>query len=163
MLERFTEEEIAQIKRELGQLERKAQKSKLVEQEMVRLEKLFPRGKYLVTGSVSYRNTISELKEDMMAICDHITHNYTLKAKPTARHKGEHYVRAGCVPGEVSEIYRQAFSDLVDVIEKWYIPWDLVMDEEPESDEPTEPVFVPDSRDSRHLVKLKPGVKKPEI
>lgn len=126
MLERFTEEEIAQIKRELSERDRKAQKSKLVENEMRRLEALFPRNKYQVTGSVSYRNTITELKEYLLAVCDHITHNYTLRAKPTMRQKGEHYVRATCVPGEIEERYRQAFSDLVDVIEKHYLPWDKV-------------------------------------
>ena len=114
----------------------------------------------MVTGSVSYRNTLSELKEDLLAICDHITHNYTLKTKPTLRHKSAHHVRAACVPGEISERYRQAFSEIVDVIEKYYLPWEGAADQEAER-KPTprpEPVFGPDPGDSRHLVKLKPGV-----
>lgn len=168
MLEKFTEEEIEQIKQELKTRDRKAQKGKLIEQQMVRLEKLFPRDKCQVTGSVSYRHTITELKECLLTVCDHITHNYALKKKGTARCGGEHYVRAAFIPAEVEDRYREAFTMLVDVIEEWYLPWpegERMAEEnrkaaEKEREKMKE-AWEQDAwkRDHDPLVRLKPGVK----
>ncbi|MBQ8082250.1 MAG: hypothetical protein IJ240_10200 [Clostridia bacterium] len=163
MLEKFTEEEIEQIKRELKKRDSKARKEKLIEQQMYRLEKLFPRDKYQVTGSVSYRHTVTELKECLLTICDHITHNYALKKKGTARHDGEHYVRAGLIPAETEDRYREAFTMLVDVIEEWYLPWpegDRIAEENRKAVEKKRAEMADAwKQDHEPLVRLKPGVK----
>ena len=96
MLERFTEEEIAQIEKELKARNRKSQKEFVIGSQIERIEKLFPRDIYNGDGVGLY--AASEIKTALLLICDHITNNYSVKTKRTVRQHGRHLFRATCIP-----------------------------------------------------------------
>lgn len=157
VLEQFTEEQIAQIKKELQAREKQSQKQSVVGDQINRIEELFPKRVYSCDGNGLYAT--SEIKDSLLKICDHITNNYVVKTKWTRAHPGKHLVRAGVIPGEIVQRYHDAFADLVDVIEKWNVP--LPEREKPEEKQDVDPMqrVVADGYDARQLIKLKPGVK----
>lgn len=157
MLEQFTEEQIAQIKKELQAREKQSQKQSIVGDQIKRIEELFPKAIYSSSGNGLYAT--SEIKDCLLKICDHITNNYVVKTKWTRAHPGKHLVRAGVIPGEIVQKYHDAFAELVDVIEKWNIPMPKAEKPEEKQEVCQEPRFAPDPYDARHLVKIKPGVK----
>ena len=69
MIEKFTEEELAQIKKELKERDSKSQKEYLTDREVRRLEMLFPRQEYSPQGLYP----ASELKLALFMICDYCT------------------------------------------------------------------------------------------
>ena len=108
MLEKFTPEEIAQIRQELKHYKPQSNKSNLCESDIKRLDEAF----------ADYRNKLgvfasSDLKLEIWDICDYVVCNLRIDTKKVGRNK---YKRSSYVPHEDREDFRETFRKIVDVI-----------------------------------------------
>ena len=121
MLEQFTDEQIEQIRKELKEIDHKSQKQYSLRDQVERIENMFPRSIYTSAGNGLFAT--GQIKDVLFILCDHLTNNYEVKTKRTRAHNGQHLVRSSCIPDSVMETYRGAFTDLVNCLEKWNVPF----------------------------------------
>ncbi len=121
MLEKFTPEEINQIKKELGMKEKLSHKQIVLKDQQDRLERLFPRRIYCAEGIGLYAT--KDIIDAVTLLTDHVLNNYVEKMKYTSRHKGKHYVRCGNIPEDMENEFYRVYKEFVDLIEKNNVPW----------------------------------------
>ncbi len=110
MLEKFTPDEIAQLKLELRNYKPQSNKTNLCEQDIVRLERAFSEYRDRIGIFPSY-----DLKRDIWDICDWAVCNLRIDTKP-GKFGRDKYKRSSYVRPEDTEVYRELFHRIVDAI-----------------------------------------------
>lgn len=121
MLEKFTPEEIEQLRQELKFRDRSSQKSILIEDELRRIERAFDRNIY----SPMELYPAYEIKGALTTIVDHATGNYALKVRPTHKKPNPHYTRNVTVPVVKEDVYLELVHRIVDAVIELKLPLDL--------------------------------------
>ena len=121
MLEKFTPEEIEQLRQELKFRDRSSQKSILIERDLRRIEKAFDRNLY----SPMELYPAYEIKGALTTIVDHATGNYALKVKPTHKKPNPHYTRNVTVPAAIADVYAELVRRIVDAVIELKLPMDI--------------------------------------
>ena len=111
MIEKFTEEELEIIKRELKELPKDKAKRDYCEKEIERLHRAYPNEK------VSGARHPYELTKTIFSIIDDFMGNFS-KAIDNGRKYKSTYTRAIYIPKEFADEYRQCFGEIVDVLAK---------------------------------------------
>lgn len=120
MLEKFTVEEINELRKELKDYDRKNQKSIFIQDELNRIDAIFDREKY----RKKYIYPDRDIREALTTIADHITGNYVRKTRFTKAINDTHWVRATCIPADKEAVYKEAVSRIVDVIVDLKMPYE---------------------------------------
>ena len=126
MLEKFTPEEIEQIKKELGIRDRMCHKQIVLREQQDRLEKLFPRKAYSCEGIGLY--CTKEIIDAITMLTDHCLNNYKQTDRTTVRHHGQRYVRHCNIPDDMEAEYLRVYTEFVDLMEKNNVPWQEVQE-----------------------------------
>jgi len=123
LIEKFTPEELAQIRKELREKDRVSQKDRILAGDFRRAIKAihFDQGK---TEGGSFG--IHEVKGALTLLVDHALNNYVVNDKRTDYKGRTMYKRNPLIPGEMEEKYQAAYKKLVDVLEEISEPWDHV-------------------------------------
>ena len=120
MIEKFTEEELAQIRAEIRERDRVSQKDRLLANQFRRALKVlhFDQGK---TDSGSFG--IFEVKGALTLLVDHAMNNYVVNERKRDFKGRKMYKRNALVPGDMEQKYLAAFTRLVDTLEEFSEPW----------------------------------------
>lgn len=111
MIEKFTEEELALIKKELGINQTAGSKKSICSKQYKRIKEIFPH-----IGHSIYAE--KQIWEDICEICDHTLKNYAKTGKPVGWNKNEEKWKRYSSIFEKDK-YRQLMDELLDVIEKY--------------------------------------------
>lgn len=119
LIEKFTPEELTQIRNELREKDRVSQKDRILAGEFRRALRAlhFDQGK---TEGGSFG--IFEVKSALTLLVDHALNNYVVNEKKHDYKGQKMYKRNPLIPGEMEEKYLAAYTKLVDVLEEFSVP-----------------------------------------
>lgn len=126
MLEKFTAEEIEQIKKELKAAHATTliNKTVAVKDQLGRLEKIYPRELFMHDNI--WLCPSSEIKDCLFIIVDHILKNY--KPGKTVKFHKPCYERVRGVNYKLQPEYERVVKELIDVIERNNVEWEEIKD-----------------------------------
>lgn len=121
LIENFTPEELAQIRKELREKDRVSQKDRILAGEFRRALRAlhFDQGK---TEGGSFG--IFEVNSALTLLVDHALNNYVVNEKKHDYKGRKMYKRNPLIPGELEGKYLAAYTKLVDVLEEVSVPWE---------------------------------------
>ena len=121
MIEKFTPEELAQIRAELKARDHMSQKDCLLREQMQRLSKV------LYIGEKQAANCYArfDVKSAMTVLVDNAMNNYELNPRKAEKGVTE-WRRRNSVPDLIAEKYLTAYTRLVDVLEEIAEPWEEI-------------------------------------
>lgn len=119
MIEQFTPEQLAQIRKELGMMNKNRQKDSLLHAQYARLDQVFPRRDYQLVGLYNW----PELRQALTVLCDHTVNNYV--AKQTHRDCNPRLARNNTVPAELTDRYKAVADEIIDVLERHKVELDV--------------------------------------
>ena len=122
MLEKFTPEEIAQLKKELKELTSGEQKLQLVEDAIEKVYELPKREGDSPYLRGYYSKPRKDIRNSLLALCDMTLANYTLKMRKTKNdtHSTEVYSRRTGVPAEMANDYKEMCGRLVAIVAEYW-------------------------------------------
>lgn len=115
MIERFTPEELDQIRKELKEVDHVSQKDKLLKPEYFRLVRALGFKQYEELRS-SF--SLFDVKNAITMLVDHALKNYV----PNPRGK-KSWKRSASVPDKMASKYVEVYGKIVDVLEEAAEPW----------------------------------------
>ena len=127
MIEKFTPEELIQIRRELNERDRVSQKDKLLREQYSRaINALDFRRDPELQNSFS----VFDVKNALTLLVDHALKNYTVNEKKQPNSRGSRvWKRNPLVPDEIADKYLAAYTRIVDVLEDISEPWESYSEE----------------------------------
>lgn len=119
MIEKFTPEELAQIRKELKEMDRSTQKSNLLYEQYVRAINVLG-----IKSDEELSRSFSsfDVKNAMTMLCDHALKNYELNQRKSLPNK-RIWKRTSSIPTGKEERYLECYTSLVDVLEKYSELW----------------------------------------
>lgn len=121
LIEKFTPEELAQIRKELREKDRVSQKDKLLRDQFSRAVCVldFRRDPDLQSSFSAY-----DVKGALSLLVDHALKNYVINERHRSATNRTTYKRNPLIPGELEGKYLAAYTKLVDVLEEVSVPWE---------------------------------------
>lgn len=121
LIEKFTPEELAQIRKELREKDRVSQKDKLLRDQFSRAVRVldFRRDPDLQSSFSAY-----DVKGALSLLVDHALKNYVINERHRSATNRTTYKRNPMIPGELEGKYLAAYTKLVDVLEEVSVPWE---------------------------------------
>lgn len=121
LIEKFTPEELAQIRKELREKDRVSQKDKLLRNQFGRAIRVldFRRDPDLQSSFSAY-----DVKGALSLLVDHALKNYVINERHRSATNRTTYKRNPLIPGELEGKYLAAYTKLVDVLEEFSVPWE---------------------------------------
>ena len=121
MIEKFTPEELAQIRKELREKDHVSRKEFLLKEQLQRALRA------LHYDQVKMDNcsfVSAEIKNALTLLVDHALNNY-MKDEAKSRNAGKTlYKRNTLIPGNMEKKYLEAYTKIVDVLEEISEPWE---------------------------------------
>lgn len=119
MIEKFTPEELEQIRKELRERDRCSTKDRLLEEQLSRVISAFG-----FKGDPEMMSSFStfDVKNAMTLLVDHALNNYVLNEKKTRAQK-RIWKRNAQVPGAIERKYLDVYTRLADVLVGASEPW----------------------------------------
>lgn len=121
LIEKFTPEELDQIRKELREKDRVSQKDKLLRDQFSRAVRVldFRRDPDLQSSFSAY-----DVKGALSLLVDHALKNYVINERHRSATNRTTYKRNPLIPGELEGKYLAAYTKLVDVLEEVSVPWE---------------------------------------
>lgn len=121
LIEKFTPEELDQIRKELREKDRVSQKDKLLRDQFSRAVRVldFRRDPDLQSSFSAY-----DVKGALSLLVDHALKNYVINERHRSAANRTTYKRNPLIPGEMEGKYLAAYTKLVDVLEEVSVPWE---------------------------------------
>ena len=121
LIEKFTPEELDQIRKELREKDRVNQKDKLLRDQFSRAVRVldFRRDPDLQSSFSAY-----DVKGALSLLVDHALKNYVINERHRSATNRTTYKRNPLIPGELEGKYLAAYTKLVDVLEEVSVPWE---------------------------------------
>ena len=119
MIEKFTPEELAQIRQELKAMDQTTQKASMLGEQFRRVIGVLG---IKADDELSRSFSAFDVKNAMTLRCDHAMKNYELNRRKT-RANQRVWKRTCSVPAGKEDRYLECYTKLVDVLEKYSEPW----------------------------------------
>ena len=120
MIEKFTDEELAQIRKELREKDRVSQKDKPLRDQFSRAICVLD---FRMDPDLQSSFSAYEVKGALSLLVDHALKNYVINERRRNTTNQTTYKRNPLIPGEMEAKYLAAYTAIVDVLEEISEPW----------------------------------------